>query len=147
MKLAFITAVVAAVTASVVAVVPAFSTRSAAIPVRVRALEKKVKVLTTRLNRVQVAVAVEAACLRPVYGVSDYLGYIYTPDHGVTSREDSAIDLVGTGETPQIIMQAVDSRCVTTSGPGRSLARQPFRQIMERPHSAAKVSGRLVPEH
>jgi hypothetical protein len=120
MKAAFVAALVAAITASVIAVVPAFSTGSrgsVSIPRRVKALETKVKALQKR-------VAIDEACLRPVGGVAQYSGYLYTTD-GTTVVQAPAVQFVGSGTTPQGYVQLVDPQCIT----GASAARYSLRHL------------------
>jgi hypothetical protein len=121
MKAGFVAALVAAITASVIAVVPAFSTGlrgSASIPRRVKALETKVKALTTRVKA-------DEACLKFVNGVAQYSGYLYTTDHGTTVVEASAASFTGEGQTPQGYVQLVDPQCIT----GSSAARYSLRHL------------------
>lgn len=109
MKAGFVAALVAAITASAIAVVPAFSTgssHSASIPRRVKALETKLKTLQTRVKA-------DEACLRFVNGVAQYSGYLYTPDNGTTVVQAAAAQFVASGTTPQAFVQLVDAKCIT----------------------------------
>src|SRR5437016_4625724 len=104
MKVGFTAALVAAITAAAIAVVPAFSTgsraskASASIPARVKALERKVKVLQARLN-------LDEACANTVAPATSYPGYVYSPDNGTTYGFTTALDFTVQGQTPQVYLQ------------------------------------------
>jgi hypothetical protein len=111
-KAGFLAALIAALVASAIVVVPALSTQSKSVPARVRALEAKVRVLQARVTRVTNAVGADEACAAYVLGTARYQGYVYTPDGGVTYTQTTAIDQTDAGETPNYYFQLISSNCV-----------------------------------
>jgi hypothetical protein len=109
--------------------VPAFSTPSSSVPTRVKALEAKVKTLTTRLNRTQALATVSAAklsCLKNLMPVSSYgdgttSGYVYTQDARATSFLTSALDVTEQGQTPGAWVALVESSCIGSSSSSMQL--------------------------
>lgn len=109
-------AVVSATAAAVlVGALPAISAPSATVPRRVAALESKVRVLQTKVTKLNRAVTYDEACTVTTVATSQYSGYLYTPDHGVTTQETTAIDATVQGQTPQVYLQTVSPSCITSS--------------------------------
>jgi hypothetical protein len=117
MKVAFIAAMVAAITASAIIVVPGFSTRStqsASIPARVKSLERKVKALQGKVNTLTARVAADEACTQAVEPVTQFTGYVYSNDGGATYGFSTALDVPVAGESTQFYFDLVDPQCVGT---------------------------------
>jgi len=103
------------------------ATRQSSIDRRVAALEKKVKVLqssSAALKKRVTTLEAFGGCLvsSPPVPEARYVGYVYTPDHGVTSFETTALDSTDTGETPQAYLVTINSGCLSS----RSAAREAF---------------------
>ena len=100
------------------------ATRQSSIDRRVAALEKKVKVLqssSTALKKRVTTLEAFGGCLlgsAPV-PATRYLGYLYTPDHGTTVGETTALDVTVTGQTPQAYLVTINSACLSQAAAAR----------------------------
>jgi hypothetical protein len=101
------------------------ATRQSSIDRRVAALEKKVKVLqssSTALKKRVTLLEGFGACLLGSAPVPEarYTGYLYTPDHGTTVGETTALDVTATGQTPQAYLVTINPSCLSTSAAASS---------------------------
>jgi hypothetical protein len=87
---------------------------------RVAALEKKVKVLqssSTALKKRVATVEGLAACFATSAPIPSARsgGYLFTPDHGTTVGETTALDATNTGQTPQAYIVTLNPSCLGSS--------------------------------
>jgi hypothetical protein len=95
--------------------------RQSSINRRVSLLEGKVKTLQASTKALKArASALEgfAGCIvsRPTAPMSQFTGYLYSPDNGATVRLDSAVDIAGQGETPSFYAATVHPSCAPAFG-------------------------------
>lgn len=95
------------------------ATRQSSINGRVAALEKKVKVLqssSTALKKRVTTLEAFGGCLVSSSPVpeSRFTGYLYTPDHGTTVVETTALDATDPGETPQAYLVTINAGCLSS---------------------------------
>ena len=96
------------------------ASQQSSIAGRVAALEKKVKVLqssSAALKKRVTTLEVFGGCLvsSPPVPETRYLGYVYTPDHGTTVGETTALDVTVTGQTPQAYLVTINAGCLSSS--------------------------------
>ena len=102
--------------------------QESSIKTRVAALEKKVRGLqltTNSLKKQTGILAGFAGCLAgtPI-PIARYSGYVYTPDHGTTLGETTALDATDTGDTPQAYIVTINPSCLGSSAAKGALMRQ-----------------------
>lgn len=84
--------------------------RVAVLEKKVRTLQASTKVLKTKVN-VLIGFAACLANSAPIPSAR-FGGYLYTPDHGTTVGETTAVDVTDTGETPQAYIVTISSSCL-----------------------------------
>lgn len=92
---------------------------------RVTALENGGATLQSALTAMQSSVGSLTSCLRyKVMPITDYTGYLYTPDNGKSISVTSALDITDQGQTPGAYAAIVNPSCV-----GASFVMRPAAQL------------------
>jgi hypothetical protein len=98
------------------------TTPTASINARMKTLESKVRSLQAKVNatanshaQTRAAFVAHASCLKKVLPMTQYGGYLYTPDHGLTIGEDTALDMTVSGSSVGAYIQTVDPACVNNA--------------------------------
>jgi type II secretory pathway pseudopilin PulG len=98
--------------------VPFAQSSPSGTPQRLAKLEKQVRVLRAQMKTVRLQVA----CINGVAGVTSYgvpsnsEGYVYRKPASPTPTDivTTGVDFTQQGETPQVLVAAVNPKCVTT---------------------------------